>query len=419
MIRKHYRFAKLVTGAASILSLAISLCIYGHTSASRVQFLEVEQYRLDVSDGPFRLDSLTNYGVAVLRSGVIGLRGLGEETPGLEDKEAVFSFIFSQLPSSVNVLPTEGFYYYSAFLNGQEIRGNIRLADAFSKQEVSFAYFIPEQGGATQTWVLDLSPETGLEIQSTDGRSVALSWKGKSVRFNLPDGTQYEPDEATLLEEERSVGRIFDESGIAFFLLFNEETRSFYNVLDEDSPFPGELVDHGDGLLVCPRSSFAFYDDPAGRKILIGVHLRNVEENNFFDGPGDQVPYQAFLKDTLYMAYPQTALASGIDEHGVYLDKAQWVRVAICPFHRYVELNSLHERITKVASLTDPGQRATEVTREWWNNASWRGRIREKLRVEGKQDPSTGLVSESLIELAVKDRMIFESERLTPNGMAH
>lgn len=399
------RWSRLVLGLASLATTAASVCVLSHSSLATVRFLELEQDRLSFTQDPLSWSAASKYLHGLAESGFSSLAQARAAEPDLEDPIEMFSYVFERLPRRARIYPTEGFYYFSAELGGERVRGNLRLADAESKGEISFAYFESREGGGGRTWILNLDEPQGLGIDSVGDHRVELTWRGKRVHFELPQGTLAVPGEGVLQQDERAIGRVFDEAGVAFHLLFNERTRSFYNVLDETCPSWDPLVDKGDGLLVGARTNFAYFADPVGRKVLIGVHLRNVEENNFFDGPGDQVPYEAFLRDSLYMAYPQTLLGAGIDDHGVYLDKPEWVRIAICPFHRYVRLDTLRSRIQRVEGVEDPGERAAKLTKEWWYTPRWLNGIKERLAHEGKLDPNTGSVRQELIDRAVEQRI--------------
>ncbi|MGZ8322874.1 MAG: hypothetical protein ACXW3N_07145, partial [Rhodoplanes sp.] len=110
--------------------------------------------------------------------------------------------------------------------------------------------------------------------------------------FELNDLSQAKPPADALAPEETFVGPIADESGLRFFLVFNE-LRIFLYTLDETTDVPDgfEPSPHTDRIIIGKRTGYAFYrDQRRPRKILIGVFFTNSRVNNYFDGPFDQLP---------------------------------------------------------------------------------------------------------------------------------
>ncbi|MGZ8388713.1 MAG: hypothetical protein ACXW3R_11415 [Rhodoplanes sp.] len=111
--------------------------------------------------------------------------------------------------------------------------------------------------------------------------------------FELNDLSQAKPPADVLAPEETFVGPIADESGLRFFLVFNERLRIFLYTLDETTDVPDgfEPSPHTDRIIIGKRTGYAFYrDQRRPRKILIGVFFTNSRVNNYFDGPFDQLP---------------------------------------------------------------------------------------------------------------------------------
>ena len=75
---------------------------------------------------------------------------------------------------------------------------------------------------------------------------------------------------------------------------------------------------------------------------------------------------------------------TGIDEHGVYLKKNEWSRIAVSPYTRYASLAEFPERLLSCAGEQDRSVFWTCLTKEWWNTAPWRESIFTKLASEGK-----------------------------------
>jgi hypothetical protein len=216
----------------------------------------------------------------------------------ITDKIAVLDFIFGSLPERVKVYPTENYFYFRFVYNGLQYAGNFRL-DVLNRDEgkIEFGYYEelapwkPEGIGIEEYVILDASQ--GVRVERVDNLVYRVTYKGKSVVFELNDLSQVSPPAAALGASETFLGPIFDESAIRFFLIFNRKLKIFHYVLDEtvkvDDTFfalPGT-----DRILIGKRTGFAFYrDHKLARKILIGAFATNSAVNNYYDGPFDQLP---------------------------------------------------------------------------------------------------------------------------------
>jgi hypothetical protein len=194
----------------------------------------------------------------------------------------------------VTVYPTENYYYFSFFQAGVRYAGNIRLAiDLRDKGLVAFAYF--REASAWQEDSKDSYKELGekddVRVEKVSDLVYRISADGKSVTFKLNDLSAAKPP--ALAKDEIFLGPVFDESGIRFFLVFDEARKLFRYILDETAPVPDELMTTAElpHMSLGRRTGFAFFDDPiVARKILVGVFEGNSRVNNAFDGPFDQLP---------------------------------------------------------------------------------------------------------------------------------
>jgi hypothetical protein len=152
--------------------------------------------------------------------------------------------------------------------------------------------------------------------------SYRVSYRDKSVVFDLNDLSQVKPPPGAIGTDETYLGPIFDESAIRFFLVFNKKLKIFHYILDEtvevaDQFIPATTTDR---ILIGKRTGFAFYrDHRLDRKILIGVFEGNSRVNNYFDGPFDQLPDNFIegeaLRDAILAAEP--SLKGKIDRFGI------------------------------------------------------------------------------------------------------
>jgi hypothetical protein len=217
----------------------------------------------------------------------------------LDNPRPVFGHILKSLPDEVTVYPTENYYYFSFFQDGVRYAGNIRLAiDLRDEGLVAFNYFLEANGWQedTQDHYRELGKQDGVAVEKLSDLVYRISADGKSVTFKLNDLSHARPP--ALGDSETFLGPIFDESGIRFFLVFDEARKLFRYILDETVPVADDLMRAEDlpRISLGRRTGFAFFDDPlVERRILIGVFEGNSRVNNQFDGPFDQLP-DNFLK---------------------------------------------------------------------------------------------------------------------------
>jgi len=254
---------------------------------------------------------------------------------------AVFAFVFGSLPERVKVYPSENHYYFSFHLNGVRYAGNIKIdARLRAEGKIPFSYYedrgawLPDDEG--KELILDAS--RGVSVERVEPLAYRVGYGGKSVVFALNDLSQVKPPPAALAPDDRFIGPIFDESGIRFFLIFNERLKVFHYVLDEtitpaDTFVPAAV---GDGrILIGKRTGFAFYRDQRHeRKIMIGAYYANVAANNYLDGPFDQMPDNFIEGDALQLAIlaVEPSFKGEINRYGSLSDGA---RFAITPYMHY------------------------------------------------------------------------------------
>jgi hypothetical protein len=264
-----------------------------------------------------------------------------------KDEMAVFGFVMSKLPERVKVFPTENYYYFGFYLNGIRYAGNIRL-DASNRDEgkADFGYFED-----TSQWYDDapvqhivLDAAHGVTIEKVEDLVYRVTYQGKSVIFALNDLRGVKPPAGALSADEIYLGPIFDESAVQFYLVFNKKLKIFHYILNEQGPVPDAFLspDKTDRVLLGKRTGFAFYrDHHLKRKILIGAFEGNIRQNNYFDGPFDQLPDNFVEGDILrqVILQVQPSLKGKIDRFGGSPDGS--VRFMIGPYMAYKQLNEL------------------------------------------------------------------------------
>lgn len=273
----------------------------------------------------------------------------------VDDVIATFRHVFAALPDKARVYPTENYYYFTFFHGGVEYAGNLRL-DAADRDDgvLHFAYY-PQNtpwGDATETRYRALSRADGVEVAKAGELRYAVTFEGRTVPFKLHDLADVEPPADAVRGDERYLGPVFDESGIAFYLLFDEARNAFLFVLSEREEPHDEFVrlhrDHP-ALEIGRRTGFAVYRDRfAPRRILVGVYFENVALNNYLDGPFDQLPDNFIEGDALMEAIiaQQPELEGEIDRFGVF--RAHPGRFLVNPYLNYRNVGEL-ERLLRCA----------------------------------------------------------------------
>lgn len=271
----------------------------------------------------------------------------------LSDPLAVFAAVFKALPSDVDVLPTENYFYWSFYQAGRSIWGNIRFeATRKDPLRVSFGYFIkhnyPQKRSDLKqgSRVSYLGADDNLQIKQPDPFTYILRFKGKQVRFRLNSISQEPPAQIPLLDSEEFMERTLDESGWQFLVVFDSEQRQFRFIVDSSVAHPDQLITVKESLLLGRLSGFSFYRDTNNRLILIGVDSTNIRRNNYYDGPFDQLADNFVDSDKrkarIEEAYP--SVRGRIDKLGIFVDstgRQLTRRVAITPYYSYSSVGAL------------------------------------------------------------------------------
>jgi hypothetical protein len=271
-----------------------------------------------------------------------------ESTLDVKDPKAVFAFVFANLPDKVTVYPTENFFYFTFIDNGVPYDGNITLAASDRDEgKVNFAYSqdLQDWRPDAQKIHIVLDAAAGVKLEKIDRLAYRMTYNGKSVVFTLIDLSNVRPPPSALAPTEKFIGPVFDESGIRFFLVFDEKLKVFHFILDETVKVADQLEPspRTDRILLGARTGFAFYRDQLrDRKILIGAYAENMENNTYFDGPFDQLPDNFIegnaLRDALIAYDPE--LKGRIDRYGAFPGKED--RLGIDPYWPYRSVSDLY-----------------------------------------------------------------------------
>lgn len=305
------------------------------------------------------------------RASSVDPEGPGKVAPDFADPRSIARFVLKSAPRDPIVYPTEMYYYFNFPLGSRVVSGNIRLVDAITNA-VSVGYF--DACNPREVHYREFRDgEEGVRIVGGDSQQVLVEIDGVCRRFTLDRSALASEPASRLLDGERFVSGLRDESGYFLWLIYYPPLRSFYYVLNPDQPLP-ERWQRGESQRIQTffgeRSRFCFLRDPrTGRCILVGVLARNIELNNWYDGPFDQVPPRLLVKSMLEEAYPYVLDAGGIDEHGNFL-KLTGQRVAISPYRDYSSGPALERELEQLV-IDDPSPAAwCRATYEW--KKDWR-----------------------------------------------
>lgn len=260
----------------------------------------------------------------------------------------VFQHVFSSLPDKVHVYPTENYFYFQFGYEGLTYAGNMRLdVHDRDKGTVHFAYFsqYEDWNSEQETHYKPLGLEDGVTVSKLDDLVYTISFRGRTVTFELNNLSHIRPPADVLADGETFLGPVFDESGIQFYLVFNKNKKYLTFILNEDVPSSDRLfayLPEKPFVLIGVRTGFAYFQDPyRDRKILIGVYQGNVQNNNYFDGPFDQLPDNFIkgneLQDAILTLYPE--LEGEIDRLGNFQNFDG--RVLVNPYINYSYLGEL------------------------------------------------------------------------------
>ena len=258
-----------------------------------------------------------------------------------------FAHVFSQLPAKVFVYPTENYYYFTFTAGGVVYAGNLRLAaQDRDKGIIHFAAFAQANAASEDGEMMykALSAKDGVNVKKLAPLSYRVTWKGKAVEFQLNDVSSITPPADIVADGEKYLGLVADESGLRFFLFYNEVHKLFAYVLDDTSDVLEEFgtLNEGSRIWLGQRTGFAFYDHHhLDRRVLIGVHSGNTVVNNYHDGPADQLPENHIKDDNLRKSIVDSNpdMKGRLDEFG-YLASGEG-RYLIAPYSQYTSEEEL------------------------------------------------------------------------------
>jgi len=280
----------------------------------------------------------------------------------LEDVDAVFGYIFSNLPERAVVYPSEGYYYFNFPMRGSHVRGTILLESANRDAGVLEFGYVSELKGRPSA---DRQPLTGrskdygidegLVLERLSATEFSATYGGREVTFELFRPEQEPP--SGIYPHEEYLATVMDESGLQFDLIWDGERERLFWALDRGEFIPENFLALQDGVRMGARTRFVFFDDRgANRMVLIGVDRAESASNTWYDGPFDQGPDLIVDEGGLdlrdYLGRHTGIDMDLIDAYGHYVDRPG-VRLPVAPFRIYsdtAEFDIVEELLAERAS---------------------------------------------------------------------
>lgn len=270
----------------------------------------------------------------------------------MKNPKDVFRYVYMQLADEVTIFPSENIYYVKFALFGKIHYATLTMYVEDREQGIlGFGYVNREEHKSRQKHFPmlggshDFGKKDGLIMKKIDEFTYSTTYLDKTVVFHLFNDGINPPKKAKLRSDEEFVGPTFDESGLRFFLVFNKTVNRLYWVLNEDGFVPETFYQYSDNVVIGDRTEFAFYDDKENsRKIMVGVEGENVLQNNWYDGPFDQLPDNFVkvgqLEVQKYLEKHYSFYKGAIDKYGHFKGK-KGSRIAVAPYIVYFKQDEL------------------------------------------------------------------------------
>ena len=253
----------------------------------------------------------------------------------------VLTDLLKQVGQSTNVYPTENYFYFQFYRADKSYSGSLRFSvDKRDQGIVEFAcyetYVSWLEPDHEQDFYAELSSKDGVQVTRVAHLQYDVAVSGQMTRFSLNNLDQV-ANAAILADQERFVGRSFDESGLAFDIVYNEKRKSFFFVLDTRRPVAENFVRFSPNVYLGRRTGMAFYEDSEPKRlVLIAANSEEIFRNGWFDGPFDHLPENFYETNgfwtAVYEAFPE--LKGKLSPSGLFLDNG--MIFAVMPYRGYL-----------------------------------------------------------------------------------
>lgn len=277
----------------------------------------------------------------------------------INNVDEVFEYVLSQTDDTLTIYPSEGYYYFNFYHQGNVIKGNLLVGHKLRQQgTLSFIYFYDIAGkerGEFKTHHKLYKTSDIFSLKKTMPDLYQLTFKKIKKNIKINQLVTNHSFIKTLEQHGFEVNLpMMDESGVQFYLAFHPSTNNFYyiNDLSRDDEF---YYTFGDALKVGARTQFVYL--PMDKfAILVGVNANNIYKNNYYDGPFDQLPDEALegidYKSYLYRVNP--SWRGQVYDDGYFIKDSN-ERVALTNYFEYLSLDEL-KKIQPCVSDKNPLQ---------------------------------------------------------------
>lgn len=285
----------------------------------------------------------------------------GLETPADPkacDPGQVLGDLLVQLGPTAKVHPTENYFYFQFYRGARSYSGSLRFTLGKRDQgiveyacyETYVSWLEPDHDKGV---IAELSAKDGVAVVRTGHLEYEVAIDGLATRFALNNLDQT-PNARILASGERFIGRSFDESGLAFDILYDQKRKAFFFVLDTRDQVTETFVKVSPRVAMGSRTGFVFYEDEApNRMVLVAAYSEDIFRNSWFDGPFDHLPENFYETNgfwtAVYDAFPE--LEGKLSPSGEFLDDG--MIFAITPYRGYLSEAGL-------AFIKDCGARGLE-----------------------------------------------------------
>lgn len=261
--------------------------------------------------------------------------------PSACEPRSVVSDLLRQIGPSAKVYPTENYYYFQFYQGGKSYSGSLRFTPGKREKGIlefacyeTYASWLQFERGTD--FFADLSEKDGVRLTAREHLAFELAVEGQTTTFSLNDVDQT-PNGEILTADERFVGRILDESGLRFDLVYIPDRKSFFFALDTRTQVDETFVTVSPHVHLGRRTGFVFYEDEARKRhILIAVNSEETYKNSWLDGPFDQLPENYYetngFWNYVYDAFPD--LKGRLTANGTFLDNG--TIFAMMPYRVYL-----------------------------------------------------------------------------------
>lgn len=264
----------------------------------------------------------------------------------LKQRDEVLTLILAGMKDEIIVYPSEGYYYFSFLNNGEDIKGNLRFdVTKRDEGEISFVYYKKVGTSKDVTFHHTLTTNNGVILKKIDTFTYELTFNNFKKIIHIYDANDELENKPKLSKYEEYIGPTFDDSGIRFHLIYDTKSQVFLFVLNETLGYSESFksLDKNDYIRIGLRSQFVYYHDKKyNRMVLIGVSESNVNENNHYDGPFDQLPDSFVdgdhLKELIVKYDPR--VKGQLVSYGIYKNDES-SRYAIAPYIEYKKIEEL------------------------------------------------------------------------------